>query len=84
MKKPRKTSEATPLSDDLRDEYSLDFREARANRFAGKIDRDCLMVSLDADVAEVFKTSQAVNVMLRAMIHVMREVSSPSLMNEQK
>ncbi len=84
MKKPRKADGVAPLPDDLKAEYAFDFRKARPNRFAGNIDHDCLVVSLDADVAEVFKTSETVNAVLRAMIFAMREASTPSLVTDQK
>jgi hypothetical protein len=49
-------------------EYRLDYRESRPNRFAGRLDRDGFVVTLDADVAAVFNTSEAVNALLRSVI----------------
>ena len=56
------------VEDDMQTEYLFDFGKAKPNRFAGKIGQDLLMVCLDADVAAVFKTSESVNQVLRAII----------------
>jgi len=50
----------------MRVKYSFDYREARPNRFAGRVDKRRLVVMLDPDVSEVFTTSEAVNAVLRA------------------
>lgn len=55
-------------TDEMQDEYSFDYNKAKPNRFAGKLRQDQLMVCLDADVAAVFKTTEAVNHVLRAII----------------
>ena len=52
----------------MQDEYSFDYNKAKPNRFAGKLEQDRLMVCLDADVAAVFKTTESVNHVLRAII----------------
>jgi hypothetical protein len=52
----------------MQDEHSFDYNKAKPNRFAGKLRQDQLMVCLDADVAAVFKTTEAVNHVLRAII----------------
>ena len=57
--------------DELRAEYSFDYRKARPNRFAGQIDKRQVVVLLDPDVAEVFTTSESVNAILRALIEHM-------------
>ncbi len=49
-------------------EYSLNYDQAKPNRFAGKIGQDQLMVCLDADVAAVFKPAESVNHVPRAII----------------
>ena len=57
----------TPTEDDLLPEYQFDYARAKPNRFAGgRPERHT--VALDADVAEVFTTSESVNIMLRALI----------------
>ena len=58
-------------TDDLRPEYSFDYRKARPNRFAGQVDRSQVVVMLDPDVSEVFTTPESVNAVLRALISTM-------------
>ncbi len=53
-------------ADDIRREYHFDYRKARPNRFAAGKDR--LVVVLDPDLSKVFKTPEAVNAVLRALI----------------
>jgi hypothetical protein len=54
--------------DDMQPEYQFDYKQARPNRFAGRIDRQQLVVVLDKDVSEVFSTPESVNTALRALI----------------
>src|SRR5579862_132600 len=54
--------------DDLLPDYEFDHRKARPNRFAARAEKKTLTVVLDADVAEVFTTTEAVNTALRALI----------------
>jgi len=61
--------EETP--DELRPEYRFDYSKSRPNRFAGKNTDDRLVVILDPDVAQVFKTPESVNNVLRALILTM-------------
>ena len=56
------------LEDDMQGEYLFNYDQAKPNRFAGKIGQDQLMVCLDADVASVFRTTDSVNQVLRAII----------------
>jgi len=58
-------------SDDMRSEYSWDYRKARPNRFAGRIDKGYLVVTLDPDISEIFTTPESVNAVLRALITTM-------------
>jgi hypothetical protein len=58
-------------ADDLRPEYSFDYRKARPNRFAGRIDKGQVVVVLDPDISEVFTTPESVNAVLRALIATM-------------
>jgi hypothetical protein len=67
MKKPTKTRSAR-LHDDLLPEYNFDYSKARPNRFAGRLQRDRVLVTLDPDVSSVFGTSQSVNTALRAIM----------------
>ncbi|MBN3907178.1 MAG: hypothetical protein HWQ35_11625 [Nostoc sp. NMS1] len=54
--------------DDLLPEYNFDYRKALPNRFASQQEKAPLTVILDADVAEIFKTSEAVNNALCALL----------------
>jgi hypothetical protein len=63
------------LDDDLRPHYPAEFfRNMKPNRFAG-MDlkfKGRPPIVLDADVAEVFDTPEAVNTVLRSVIKAMR------------
>lgn len=63
--------------DDLRPEYHFDYRKARPNRFAGRVDKSRLVVALDPDISEVFTTPEAVNATLRALITAMSPTTKP-------
>jgi hypothetical protein len=59
--------------DDLRPEYAPEFfRDMKPNRFAGKELHYKRSIILDADVAEVFDSSESVNAVLRSAIRAMR------------
>ena len=77
MPTPNKTSNE-PLNDDLLPEYDFDYSQARPNRFAERMTSDSIVVVLDPDVAEVFKTPEAVNRVLRALITTMPPSVKPS------
>lgn len=65
-------SRASDLAaDDLFPEYAFDYSKARPNRFAMARDQERFSVVLDPDIAKVFKTSEAVNAVLRALIATM-------------
>ena len=53
---------------DIRAEYDFDYRKARPNRFAALMKGSTIAVVLDPDVASVFQTSEAVNLLLRSVI----------------
>jgi len=62
------------LDDDLRPHYDFDFKTWKPNRFAG-MDlkfKGRPPIILDADVAEVFDSPEAVNTVLRSVIKAMR------------
>ncbi len=67
--------EKAVLVDELRSEYCFDYSKGRSNRFAGRNRGERLVVVLDPDVAEVFKTSESVNKILRAIITTMPPIS---------
>jgi hypothetical protein len=63
--------------DELRPEYRFDYSKSRENRFAGRSQGERLVVVLDPDVAEVFKTPESVNEVLRALIATMPPKPEP-------
>jgi len=71
MKKTKTADIRVQASDDLRPEYEFDYRKAQPNRFAGRGDRERLVVVLDPDVSKVFTTPESVNTVLRALIEAM-------------
>jgi hypothetical protein len=68
MKKPSTTKRPPNKDEEMKAEYRFDYKQARSNRFAGRIDRRQLVVVLDQDVAKVFSTPESVNTALRALI----------------
>lgn len=61
---------------DLKDEYRFDYSKAKPNRFAAQMSKDVVTVVLEPDVAEVFKSAEAVNELLRSVISAMPESKS--------
>lgn len=57
--------ETTPSKTDMLSEYNFDYSKAKNNRFAADYH---VSVTLDPDVASVFKTSESVNKALRAIL----------------
>jgi hypothetical protein len=75
MKKTKITEIAGSDSDELLPEYRFDYRKARPNRFADRVDQERLVITLDPDVCKVFTTSESVNSILRAVIKAMPKTS---------
>jgi hypothetical protein len=73
MKKTSTAKTERIESDNMRPEYDFDYRKARPNRFAGRIDKIRLVIALDPDISEVFTTPESVNAVLRALIATMPE-----------
>ena len=67
MKRVAGTKERTGL----RKQYRFDYSKARANRFASRIASGSVAIVLDPDVASVFRSSKAVNTILRSVISAM-------------
>ncbi len=66
------------LDDDLRPHYDFDFKSMKPNRFA-RMDlklKGRPPIVLDAGVAEVFDSPEAVNTVLRTVIKAMRSSTS--------
>jgi len=55
----------------LRPEYRFDYSKSKPNRFATKMSDGTVAVVLEPDVAAVFKSSEAVNALLRSIISAM-------------
>jgi hypothetical protein len=73
----RKASTADPKTEaepDMLPEYRFDYSKARPNRFASGKEDARIVVVLDPDIAQVFKTPQSVNTVLRALITTMPKV----------
>jgi hypothetical protein len=64
-------SENSENKEEMLHEYRFDYGKAKPNRFAEVLTDSQLMVVLEADVAAVFKSSEAVNTVLRALIETM-------------
>ena len=71
MKKASNRKREREAQQDLRPEYRFDYRKARPNRFARSVSRNTTAVVLDPDVSQVFRTSEAVNSLLRSVISAM-------------
>ncbi|HET9943152.1 MAG TPA: hypothetical protein VFR05_07425 [Terriglobia bacterium] len=52
----------------LRSEYRFDYSKSKPNRFATHMAEGSVAVVLEPDVAAVFKSSEAVNALLRSVI----------------
>lgn len=68
MKKTSTSKRSPKKAGEMAAEYRFEYKVARPNRFAGRVDRDQLVVMLDKDVSEVFSTPESVNTALRALI----------------
>jgi hypothetical protein len=68
MKKTSPSKKHPAFRDTMRKEYRFDYNRAKPNRFAEKMSKDAVVVVLEPDVAAVFKSSEAVNALLRSVI----------------
>ena len=57
--------------DELRSEYRFDYSKSKPNRFATQMSEGTVAIVLEPDVAAVFKSSEAVNTLLRSIISAM-------------
>ena len=57
--------------DELRSEYRFDYTKSKPNRFAAQMSEGSVAIVLEPDVAAVFKSSEAVNALLRSIISAM-------------
>ena len=77
MKKTSAPEKAQAVSEDMRREYRFDYKKAKPNRFAEQMGAGTIAVVLDPDVAMVFKSSEAVNILLRSVISALPADSKP-------
>ena len=68
-----------PRYDDMLPEYHFDYRQARPNRFATDIAEGSLIVVLEPDIAQVFKTPESIKAVLRAIAGVLSQQSSETV-----
>ena len=59
------------MTNELRDEYQFDYTQAKPDRFAGKLQKGGRLVVLDPEVAAAFRSSEAVNAVLKALLQTM-------------
>jgi hypothetical protein len=59
------------MSDELREEYQFDYRQAKPNRFAAGLREGGRLVVLEPEVAAAFQKSETVNAVLRALLQTM-------------
>ena len=71
MKKTSVRKRKPAEQETLRSEYRFDYSKSKPNRFAAKMSEGTVAVVLEPDVAAVFKSSDAVNALLRSVISAM-------------
>ena len=76
MKRKRIPKVTSDTVNSMRKEYRIDYSKSRPNRFVKMATEEPLVVMVDADVSEVFSTSESVNHALRALIAAMPPKSS--------
>jgi len=75
------TPSAAEADDEMRAEYEIDYHKARSNRFAAHLQEGGRLIVLEPDVAAVFTTNEAVNTLLRALIHALPPQQSPTILS---
>lgn len=71
-----KISDPDVDANELLPEYRFDYAKARPNRFAQR-EAAAKTITLAPDVAAVFTSEEAVNAILRALIHAMPQIAYP-------
>lgn len=71
-------------SNELSAHYDFDYSKAKPNRFAARLAQEQLMVVLDADVAAIFPTSEAVNEALRVLATAAQNLSNATPKRQRK
>ena len=78
MKKTSNHKKRGNRHDRMQKEYRFDYRRAKRNRFSREMSKNAVAVVLEPDVAAVFKSSDAVNALLRSVIAAMPELNHQS------
>ena len=73
MKKTSARKKHQTPRDPMRKEYRFDYSRAKPNRFANTMSEGVVTVVLEPDVAAIFRSSEAVNALLRSVIAAMPE-----------
>lgn len=73
MKRISARKKRETVGDEMRKEYRFDYRRAKPNRFREEMPEGVVAVVLEPDVAAIFKSSKAVNTLLRSVIAAMPE-----------
>ena len=73
MRKISASKKHRTLRNTMRKEYRFDHSRAKPNRFAKEMSTGVVAVVLEPDVAAVFKSSEAVNALLRSVIAALPE-----------
>lgn len=71
MKKTLVRKKKSEAEGTLRPEYRFDYSKSKPNRFAAKMSKGSVAVVLEPDVAEIFRSSEVVNALLRSIIAAM-------------
>jgi len=71
MKKTSVRKKQPVKPETMRSEYRFDYSKSKPNRFAAKMSEGTVAVVLEPDVAKVFRSSEAVNALLRSIISAM-------------
>ena len=71
MKKTLGRKKRSVKEEGLSSEYRFDYSKSKPNRFASQMLEGSVAIVLEPDVAAVFKTSEAVNALLRSIISAM-------------
>lgn len=76
MKKTLSRKKRQNSREELSSEYRFDYSKAKPNRFAARMSGSTIAVVLEPDVAAVFKSSKAVNALLRSVISAEQQAKS--------
>jgi hypothetical protein len=81
MKKTSGRRKRPVEAEELRSEYRFDYSKSKPNRFAAQMSEGSVAVVLEPDVAAVFKSSEAVNTLLRSIISALPSSKHPNREN---